>query len=146
MEFQLPRAHAPELLGISERQLCRVLAAYRRDGAVALVHGNRGRKPRHITQPVGSTQFTRAGGELGIEQIFAWSPQVKGRVERMVGTFQDRLVSELRLAGTANIDQANAVLRDFLPRFNAQFRVPAQRDQAAYRSLPTDIFAGQQQR
>ena len=65
-------------------------------------------------------------GELSIEQIFARSPQAKGRVERMNGTFQDRLVSELRLAGAATIDQANAVLRDFLPRFNNQFRVPAQ--------------------
>ena len=44
----------------------------------------------------------------------------------MAGTFQDRLVSELRLAGARTIQQANAVLRDFLPRFNAQFHVPAQ--------------------
>ena len=47
MEYQLPRAQAAEILGISERQLRRVLAAYRRDGAAALVHGNRGRKPRN---------------------------------------------------------------------------------------------------
>ena len=45
MEYQLPRAQAAEILGISERQLRRVLAAYRRDGAAALVHGNRGRQP-----------------------------------------------------------------------------------------------------
>ena len=47
MEYQLSRAQAAEILGISERQLRRVLAAYRRDGAAALVHGNRGRKPRN---------------------------------------------------------------------------------------------------
>ena len=47
LEYQLPRAQAAELLGISERQLRRVLAAYRRDGAAALVHGNRGRKPHN---------------------------------------------------------------------------------------------------
>ena len=47
MEYQLPRAQAAELLGISERQVRRILAAYRRDGAAALVHGNRGRKPRN---------------------------------------------------------------------------------------------------
>ena len=289
LEFQLPRAQAAELLGISGRQLRRVLAAYRRDGAAALVHGNRGRKPRHwvpeevaaavvilasekyagfnhshltevlaeregiqmsrqtvsrlltrhgltsarshrppkhrvrrermpqegmllqidgshhrwleergphfvlllavddatgrvanalfrpeedtrgyfllmdgvirrygiplalygdrhgvfkfngkprhVPQPVGPTQFTRAMGELGIEQIFARSPQAKGRVERMAGTFQDRLVSELRLAGAATFEQANAVLRNFLPRFNNQFCVPAQESQIAYRSL-----------
>ncbi len=96
-------------------------------------------KPRHILQPVGPTQFTRAMGELGIEQIFARSPQAKGRVERMNGTFQDRLVSELRLAGAATIDQANAVLRDFLPRFNSQFRVPAQQSPAVYRSLASSL-------
>ena len=96
-------------------------------------------KPRHITQPVGPTQFTRAMGELGIEQILARSPQAKGRVERMAGTFQDRLVSELRLAGARTIDQANAVLRDFLHNFNAQFRVPAQQSQVAYRSLDPSL-------
>ena len=96
-------------------------------------------KPRHVTQPVGPTQFTRAMVELGIEQIFARSPQAKGRVERMAGTFQDRLVSELRLAGTTTIGQANAVLRDFLPRFNKQFRVPAQQSQSAYRSLGSSL-------
>ena len=293
MEYQLPRALAAEILGVSERQVRRILAAYRRDGAAALVHGNRGRKPRnsvpddvaattvilasttyvgfnhshltevlaeregiqlsrqtisrllnrhglnsarghrppkhrvrrermpqegmllqidgshhpwledrgprfvwllavddatgtvanalfrpeedtrgyfllmdgvirrygiplalygdrhgvfkfngkprHVPQPVGPTQFARAMGELSIEQIFARSPQAKGRVERMNGTFQDRLVSELRLAGAATIDQANAVLRDFLPRFNNQFRVPAQQSPAAYRSLDSSL-------
>ncbi len=96
-------------------------------------------KPRHIPQPVGPTQFTRAMQELGIEQVFARSPQAKGRVERMAGTFQDRLVSELRLAGAVTIDQASAVLRDFLPRFNDQFRVPAQQAQTAYRALDPSL-------
>ena len=72
--------------------------------------------------------------ELGIQQIFARSPQAKGRVERMAGTFQDRLVTELRLADTRTIDQANAVLRDFLPRYNAQFAVPAELPDPAYRT------------
>ena len=96
-------------------------------------------KPRHITRPVGPTQFTRAMVELGIEQIFARSPKAKGRVKRMAGTFQDRPVSELRLADAATIDQANAVLRDFLPRFNNRVRVPAQQSQPAYRSLYTSL-------
>ena len=78
--------------------------------------------------------------ELSIEQIFARSPQAKGRVERMAGTFQDRLVSELRLVGATTIDQANAVLREFLPQFNKQFRVPAQLAQVAYRPLDSSIF------
>ena len=97
-------------------------------------------KPRHIPQPVGPTHFTRAMQALGIEQIFARSPQAKGRIERMAGTFQDRLVSELRLARSTTIDQANAVLRDFLPRFNRQFRVPAQQAQSAYLSLDSSIL------
>ena len=58
----------------------------------------------------------------------------------MAGTFQDRLVSELRLAGAKTLAEANAVLRDFLPRFNAQFRVPAQQPQVAYRSLDPSLF------
>ena len=61
-------------------------------------------KPRHIQPPVEATHFSRAMQELGIEQVFARSPQAKGRVERMAGTFQDRLVSELRLVGATTID------------------------------------------
>ena len=77
--------------------------------------------------------------ELGIEQIFARSPQAKGRVERMAGTFQDRLVSELRLAGARTIDEASEVLQEFLPRFNNQFPVPAQQPQVAYRALDASL-------
>ena len=55
--------------------------------------------------PVETThQFARVMRELGIQQIFALSPQAKGRVERMLETFQDRLVTELRLAGASTID------------------------------------------
>ena len=90
-------------------------------------------KPRHIQPPVEATHFSKAMGELGIGQIFARSPQAKGRVERAAGTFQDRLVTELRLADARTMDQANAVLRDFLPRYNLQFAVPAELDEPAYR-------------
>jgi hypothetical protein len=70
------------------------------------------------------TQFSRALGELGIELISANSPQAKGRVERLWGTAQDRLVKELRLAGAATMDQANAVLEaKFLPWFNRRCTV-----------------------
>ena len=97
--------------------------------------------PRIDTRPMssGDTQFTRAMDELGIELILARSPQAKGRVERMAGTFQDRLVTELRLAGASTIPEANRVLRDFLPRFNEQFRVPAREPNEAYRPLDPDI-------
>ena len=81
------------------------------------------------------TQFSRAMGELGVELIFARSPQAKGRVERTAGTLQDRLVTELRLAGATTIDDANRVLNDFLPRFNEHFRVPPEHADTAYRVL-----------
>lgn len=72
------------------------------------------------------TQVGRALGELGIEVIFALSPQAKGRVERLWGTLQDRLVSQLRLERVATLEQANATLERFRHKFNARFaRGPA---------------------
>ena len=68
-----------------------------------------------------STQWSRALEELGITQILAHSPEAKGRVERANGTFQDRLVAELGLAGASALEAANQVLTDFLPRFNQRF-------------------------
>ena len=82
------------------------------------------------------TQFARALNELDIALVLAHTPQAKGRIERIWGTFQDRLVSEMRLAGVSTIDQANEVLRDFLPRFNRQFGVPPTQPGSAYRQLP----------
>ena len=81
------------------------------------------------------TQFGRAMDELGIQMVFALSPQAKGRVERTAGTFHDRLVTELRLAGATTIEEANVVLKDFLVRFNERFGVLAQHPDAAYRPL-----------
>ncbi len=82
-----------------------------------------------------STQWGRALGELGITQILAHSPEAKGRVERANGTFQDRLVAELRLAGASTLDEANQVLADFLPRFNQRFGVPAAQPELAYQPV-----------
>ena len=82
-----------------------------------------------------STQFARAMRELGITQIFARSPQAKGRVERAAGTFQDRLVTELRHAGASSIPEAQIVLEGFLPSFDARFRVPAALPGVAHRPL-----------
>lgn len=87
----------------------------------------------------GMTQFGRALSELGICQVFARSPEAKGRVERMAGTFQDRLVSELRLAGASTMTEANQVLRDFLPRFNERFKVPPNQAVSAYRPLEESL-------
>ena len=85
------------------------------------------------------TQFGRALNELGIQSILAHSPQAKGRIERLWGTFQDRLVAVLRLAGASTAEEANQVLRDFLPRFNARFGVPPAQSGLAYRELPQDL-------
>jgi transposase len=94
------------------------------------------------SSPVGkltATQFGRAMKELGVAQVFAQSPEAKGRIERANGTFQDRLVSELRLAGARTMEEANAVLAAFLPRFNERFSVPAAQPEIAYRSLGSEI-------
>jgi transposase len=82
------------------------------------------------------TQFGRVVAELGITLIHARSPQAKGRIERLWGTFQDRLVSELRLAGATNLAAANAVLQHFLPAYNRRFAVPAASPGSAYRPWP----------
>jgi len=85
------------------------------------------------------TQFGRALKELGIRPIFARSPQAKGRVERLAGTFQDRLVAELRLAGASSLEEANRVLWEFLLRFNQRFGVPAAQAGSAYREVPEEL-------
>lgn len=82
------------------------------------------------------TQVGRAFAELGIASIAASSPQAKGRVERLWGTCQDRLVSELRLAGADDFASAGVVLERFIGRFNANFSVPPALDTPAWRPPP----------
>ncbi len=60
-------------------------------------------------------------------------------MERTAGTFQDRLITELRLAGATTVEQARAVLKQFLPRFNRRFGVPAQCPEPAFRPLQVDL-------
>jgi transposase len=88
------------------------------------------------------TQWSRALEELGVTQILAHSPQAKGRVERANGTFQDRLVAELRLAGASTLEEANQVLSDFLSRFNQRFGVPAAQPESAYRAVDPELDLG----
>ena len=86
-------------------------------------------KHRSEYHPAGTpTQFGRAMEELGTQLIFALSPQAKGRVERTAGTFQDRPITELRLAGATTVEQAKAVLQQFLPGSSGvlEFRPSAQ--------------------
>jgi hypothetical protein len=82
------------------------------------------------------TQFGRLLEELGIASISARSPQAKGRIERLWGTFQDRLVSEMRLRGISSLEEANRFLKSFLPDYNRRFAVPAAEEGSAYRALP----------
>ncbi len=81
------------------------------------------------------TQCGRALREMGVTQVFAHSPEAKGRVERANGTFQNRLVAELRLANARTLVDAHRVLEEFLPRFNARFGVPAAQSGSAYREV-----------
>src|SRR6202451_1701528 len=87
----------------------------------------------------GPTQFGRALEQLGVTYIAAHSPQAKGRVERLWGTFQDRLTSELRLAAAADLKTANVVLRNFLPDYNRRFGRAARDAEKAWRPAPKDL-------
>jgi transposase len=82
------------------------------------------------------TQLGRALEELGIQQIPAYSPQAKGRIERAWRTCQDRLVSELRLAHACDLVSAHPVLARFCADYNQRFAVPAREAQRDFRSLP----------
>jgi transposase len=83
------------------------------------------------------TQFGRLLEELEITSVSAHSPQAKGRIERLFGTFQDRLVVELRLAVAKTLEEANRVLEEYLPRYNQRFAVPASEPGLAYRPWPS---------
>ena len=79
------------------------------------------------------TQVGRALQRLGIELIPAYSPEARGRSERMFGTLQNRLPQELRLAGITTMEKANRFLKDvYVPAHNARFAVPPQGDGSAF--------------
>lgn len=85
------------------------------------------------------SQFGRLLHELAIESIPAHSPQAKGRVERLFGTLQDRLVKELREAHASSLDQANQVLWSYLSSLNARFALPPAQPGSAYRPWPPHL-------
>jgi hypothetical protein len=95
--------------------------------------------PEQLTGTVASAQIGRAFQELGIRWIPASSPQGKGRIERLFGTFQDRLVAELRLAQAQTLAHAQRVLDRFLPRYNARFAQPAAHPEPAWQPAPPDL-------
>ena len=83
------------------------------------------------------SQFDRAARQLGVRIITAHSPQAKGRVERLHNTFQDRLANELKTAQITTLDDANAFLKGFLPRYNRRFAKPPADPTSAYRPAPS---------
>jgi len=105
---------------------------YRCEGVGSVAEQLAGQEPQ--------TQFGRAMKQLGVELILANSPQAKGRVERMNGVLQDRLVKALRLEGISDLKSANAFLRKkFLPAFNRKFQVQAAREADVHRPAPGDL-------
>jgi len=94
------------------------------------------KEPSQEEQLTGSKPLTQIGrllNELGINSIAANSPEAKGRIERLWKTFQDRLTSELRLAGANTREAANQILKSFLPEYNQRFRVAPRETGSAYR-------------
>ena len=82
---------------------------------------------------VNVTQFGRAMKKLGIEMIAAYSPEARGRSERMFSTHQERLPRELSLAGITEMEEANRYLREqYMPAFNEEFQQPAMEEGSAF--------------
>ncbi len=110
-------------------------------------HGTLKRNDKHWTheeQLAGRqepTHVRRALDDLGVQVLYALSPQAKGRVERLWGTLQDRLVSELRLADARSANTANRVLRRYRLQHNARFAVPPAESNSAWRPLPQGLDA-----
>ena len=105
---------------------------YRCEGAPSVADQLAGREPQ--------TQFGRAMDQVGVKLILARSPQAKGRVERMNGVLQDRLVKALRLEGISDLDRANRYLdRVFLSALNGRLaREPAQAADV-HRAVPANL-------
>lgn len=82
------------------------------------------------------SQFERALHELDVTVIHAYSPQAKGRIERLFGVLQDRLVKEMRLKGIRTREEANEFLKGYLPAYNKRFRVCPANDTDMHVKLP----------
>jgi hypothetical protein len=97
----------------------------------------RARERRAKDQEEALTLIRRGLDALEIELILALSPQAKGRVERLFGTLQDRLIKEMRVAGIASMDGANRFLEEvFVPFWEKRFTVAAREGADAHRPLP----------
>ena len=117
------------LYGIPQSVYLDRLSLYRASRAPTLQEQLAGQDPQ--------SQFERALSELGVQVIHANSPQAKGRVERLFGTFQDRLVKELRLAGVRTPGAANACLPRFLQIYNRRFACAPRQPGNLHRPAPS---------
>ncbi len=103
------------------------------------------KSPKKLTEwekiegPEPLSQFERALKELGVELIHALSPQAKGRIERLFGVFQDRLIKEMRLREIKTKDAANEFLEEYLPRYNERFQVCPAHEADAHVKLPPNF-------
>ena len=88
---------------------------------------------------VKDTHFGRAMRELGINLIYAKSPQAKGRIERLWETLQSRLPIEFGIAGIKTIEEANAFLSKFIEKYNQKFAVAPKETSTSFRQLSTDL-------
>jgi transposase len=109
-------------------------------------HGSLYRNDPHWTleeQLAGRQEPTQVGlalEALGIEPIFALSPQAKGRIERLFETLQDRLGAEIQLADIHTLEAANQLLEaSFIEDFNSRFSLPAKLSQKAWRPVPKGV-------
>jgi len=84
---------------------------------------------------VKDTQFGRAMRELGINLVYARSPQAKGRIERLWETLQSRLPVELEIAGIKTMAEANSFLAEFIHKYNQRFAIPPREAQSAFRPM-----------
>jgi len=107
-------------------------------------HGSLHRNDDHWTlreQLNGEQEPTQVGAALkalGITPIFALTPQAKGRVERLFGVLQDRLIAEMGLSGITDMDAGNRFLKErFIADYNRRFAVRAEGSQKAWRRLPS---------
>lgn len=85
------------------------------------------------------SQFERASEGLGVRVIHASSPQAKGRIERLFGTFQDRLIKEMRLKGIKTKREANKFLEYYLPLYNERFSFKAAKEEDLHREIPDGL-------
>jgi hypothetical protein len=134
-----------------------LLAVFGRHGLPLSLYTDRGSHYFHTAAAGGKvergqpTQVGRALSHLGVEHIAAYSPQARGRSERLFQTLQDRLPKELALAGITTMEAANVWLRDtYIPVHNARFAVKAEQEGSAFVAVPdldlTEVLCVQEER